>query len=109
MKKEHYYSDLTGEQIENLFDAIRVEVERSSEIPPHGGTMDLHFAEDDHPFDPAQRDRIENAYTAYLNTDDRVVMIEEEMRTGTVHHGQMSDDEDMVALMELVEEALNDG
>lgn len=109
MKKENYYSDLTGEQIENLFDAIRVEVERSSEIPPHDGTMDLHFAEDDHPFDPEQRDRRENGFTAHLNADERVVMIEESVWSGRVYHGQETDDEDMVALMDLVEEALNDG
>lgn len=106
MKETTYYSDLTGEEIDDPHRMVTVSVERPSTWlgPHHSGKELLHFGTEV-VFD---QDRAEGSFAAYISQRETVAMIEESNGPQTMYHARDTSDDEIRTLMNAVENVLWD-
>ena len=100
------YCDATGQEIENEYDALTVNINKSTRTLTSGEGV-VHLAEHAHGL-PYER-LVERDYLAYADQDDRVVMIEESSTTRVTYHGPHTEDPAIRRLITTLNETVSIG
>ena len=100
------YCDATGQEIENEYDMLTVDINKSTRTLTAGeGTV--HLSTHAHAFPYEQL--VERDFLAYADRDDRVVMIEESSTTRVTYHGPQTEDSAVRGLINTLNEAVSIG